>query len=244
MRQHLDSRRVTVRDLVEADLLDTGDRLRFSRPRSGEEPVATVSATGSIVFADGTEYDTPSDAARAAASIQVNGWIVWRTDANRTLASLRTELSDVAAGFTASSEMHQFLSEVGEQIRTDDDVQITVRELLRHWNARTRGTKITRRIEKDLTSHGLTTFPHFRDVTLDTLVRFSTLDDGSVRNSSPEHVHKLETVPVPDSDDDDAPQIGLKVGNLPSALGGVSFVLQKARSSRRSRTCRSTTSPS
>jgi hypothetical protein len=120
--------------------------------------------------------------------------------------------------------MHRFLSEVGELLRTGDDVQITVRELLRHWNARTRGTKITRRIEKDLTSHGLTTFPHFRDVTLDTLVRFSTLDDGSVRKSSTEHAHKLETVPAPDSDDDDAPQIGLKVGNLPSALGGVSFV--------------------
>lgn len=55
-------------------------------------------------------------------------------------------------------------------------------------------------------------------------MRFSALDDGSARKSSTERVHKFETLPVPDSDDNDAPQIGLKVGNLPSALGGVSFV--------------------
>ncbi|MFC4859472.1 CBS domain-containing protein [Actinophytocola glycyrrhizae] len=218
------NRRVSVRDLLTANLVTAGDRLRFIRPRSGEEHVATVSSAGAIVLPDGSEYDTPSDAARAVANIQVNGWIVWRTDSNRTLASLRNELRDVEAGVTELTTASEFLQETKGQVRAGDTVSITVRELLRHWNAHTRGTRITRRIEKDLTSHDLTTFPHFRDVTLDTTVRFFALDEEQPPKSSDEQVLKMHTASTPEPDDGDPPQIGLKVGNLLSALNGVVFV--------------------
>ena len=51
-----------------------------------------MSAEGRIVLTDGAEYDTPSDAAKAAGGTQVKSWTAWRTDANRTLASLRNLL--------------------------------------------------------------------------------------------------------------------------------------------------------
>jgi hypothetical protein len=57
-----DSRRESVRDLLQAGLISAGDRLRFTRPRAREQHVATVSSEGRIVLADGTEYDTPPDA--------------------------------------------------------------------------------------------------------------------------------------------------------------------------------------
>jgi CBS domain-containing protein len=217
-------RRESIRDLLEANLISAGDRLRFTRPRLGEEHVATVSPEGHIVLADGTEYDTPSDAARVVTNTQVNGWIAWRTDANRTLSSLRRQLRDAIAGDTTSYSPHEYLSDIGEQLRVGESVSVTVRELLRHWNARSRGTRITRRIEKDLASHALTTFPHFRDVALDTLVRFSALDEETTPESPDESALTMHVLPDSDPDNGDGPQIGLKVGNLPSALGGVSFV--------------------
>jgi CBS domain-containing protein len=221
-----DRRRESVRDLLKADLIGAGDRLRFTRPRAGEEHVATVSSKGRIVLSDGSEYDTPSDAARAVTNTQVNGWIAWRTDANRTLASLRNQLRDAVAGVTTSYTPHEYLSEVGEQLRAGETASVTVRELLRHWNARNRGTRITRRIEKDLASHGLATFPHFRDVALDTLIRFSVLDEEKTPEPPDGSRLSMHVLPGSDSDPDDgeAPQIGLKVGNLPSALGGVTSV--------------------
>ncbi|WP_447003413.1 DUF4357 domain-containing protein [Saccharothrix isguenensis] len=85
-----ESRRESIRDLLDAELIRAGDRLRLTRPRAGEEHVAAVSREGRIVLTSGAEYDTPSDAAKAVTGTQINGWIVWRTDANRTLASLRT----------------------------------------------------------------------------------------------------------------------------------------------------------
>ncbi|WP_229369343.1 hypothetical protein [Umezawaea beigongshangensis] len=228
-----DSRRESVRDLLRAGLISAGDRLRFTRPRAREEHVATVSPEGRIVLTDGTEYDTPSDAAKAAGGTPVNGWIAWRTDANRTLASLRNQLRDATTGTAPPDTPHEYLSEVGEQLRAGEAVSVTVRELLRHWNARSRGTRITRRVEKDLTSQGLQTFPHFRDVTLDSLVRFSMVDAEETSDPSADSVldvHRSPTSPELEDDtgDDDPPQIGLKVGNLPSALGGVTAVTRES----------------
>ncbi|MFD2422464.1 hypothetical protein [Amycolatopsis pigmentata] len=107
------------------------------------EHVATVSPTGRIVLADDTDYDTPSDAARAVANIQVNGWIAGKTDTNRSLASLRNELRDITTDVTESKATSGFSREAGERVRAGDTVSITVRELLRRWNARTRGNRIT-----------------------------------------------------------------------------------------------------
>jgi len=79
-------------------------------------------------------------------------------------------------------------------------------------------------IEKDLTSHNLVTFPDFRDVTLDTSVRFLILDEKQSSKSADKNVLKMHTPSAPDPKDDNPPQIGLKVGNLRSALNGVAFV--------------------
>jgi CBS domain-containing protein len=217
-------RRITLRDLLEAGLISAGEQLRFSRPRSGEDHLATVSATGRIVFPDGTEHSTPSDAAKAVTDTQVNGWTCWRTSAGRILASLRSEFLDTSEEIVDSVEANQFLTDVEASLRAGETVVLTVRELLRHWNARTRGTRITRRIERDLASHGVTTFPHFRNVTLDTQIRLSPIVSSSPpREPKASEMLRMHTLAAL-GPDDDVLQIGLKVGNLESALGGVTYV--------------------
>ncbi|ONI71034.1 hypothetical protein ALI144C_51725 [Actinosynnema sp. ALI-1.44] len=142
---------------------------------------------------------------------QVNGWTCWRTSAGRILASLRSELQDTSEEIVDSVEANQFLTDVDASLRAGETVVLTVRELLRHWNARTRGTRITRRIERDLTSHGIATFPYFRNVTLDTQIRLSLL----VRPSPPREPKASETLrmhtPAAPDQDDEVPQIGLIV---------------------------------
>ncbi|REH30730.1 uncharacterized protein DUF4357 [Kutzneria buriramensis] len=209
---------------MDASLINTGEQLRFSRPRSGEEHLASVSATAHIVFADGTEYSTPSDAAKAVTDTQVNGWTCWRISDGRVLAALRSELQDGSNEIVDAAEATQFLIDTKKSLRTGEAVVLTVRELLQHWNARTRGSRIIRRIERDLASHDLTTFPHFRDVTLDTQVRLSSSSHTLTGARKAFEVNEIHTVETP-TPKDDAPRIGRKVGNLTSALGGVAYVL-------------------
>ena len=78
---------VSVADLVKAGLLRSGQRLTF---RKGDLH-AEVTGSGTIRYA-GTEYTSPSSAAKAAAGgTSTNGWVAWSvTDGSgETLASLR-----------------------------------------------------------------------------------------------------------------------------------------------------------
>ena len=61
------SRRVTIRQVIDAGLLVPGERLVWDRPRKGERWFATVTENGRLRLDDGSEYPTPTAAARAAA---------------------------------------------------------------------------------------------------------------------------------------------------------------------------------
>lgn len=180
-RYLLDGRRVTVADLLGAGLIDVGDRLIFVRPRSGQTHVAVVAESGSLLV-DGHPYATPSAAARAVISAgQIDGWMAWTTDAGTTLHGLRARLLDDVAVEATTGELgddeedqpapllprHEFLKQARVAVERGEPKKITVRDLLRLWGGRTRGSRISLRIEADLDNHALTTDPDFLSVSLD-----------------------------------------------------------------------------
>ena len=76
-RRH--GRRITVRDLLEAGLLEVREPLEFPRPRLGVTHEATVMADGSIKTTDGQVWPSPSRVAISAAGVEsYDGWHAWR----------------------------------------------------------------------------------------------------------------------------------------------------------------------
>ena len=77
------SRRVTIRQVIDAGLLVPGERLVWDRPRKGERWFATVTENGRLRLDDGSEYPTPTAAARAAAGGRRGGGLdVWKRTRN------------------------------------------------------------------------------------------------------------------------------------------------------------------
>jgi CBS domain-containing protein len=228
----LDGRRVTLADLIDAGLLAAGTRLRFDRVRLGETHYAKVTTDGQIALEDGLAYRSPSRAAVVAAGVRaLDGWHAWIVDSSgRTLDSLRQELLDQAAAQPARGEeaaeqispdprrRHEFLKEARAKANRGEPREIAVRDLLSLWNADARDNAISQRVEADLANHDLVTTPNFWKVTLDSVVQLAATP---------------ETAGSPQADSDEAeepeePRMGLTVGNLPSALGGVVSVLPTA----------------
>ena len=228
----LDGRRVTVSDLIEAGLLAAGSSLRFTRPRIGDIHLAVVTEVGGIRLDDGQEFSSPSRAAAVAADLRaVDGWHAWTVDSSgRSLDSLRSRLLDEVAGSesrldTAEGEStvpqlrHERLKEARKLADENNPVEINVRDLLALWDAKARGHRINQRIEADLANHGLTTSPSFRKVTLDATVHLFAMS-----SKEPEAANTA----VPVEDELDELDVGLTVGNLPSALGGVMSIAPSA----------------
>jgi hypothetical protein len=62
-RQHLfRGRRVRIRDLVDAGLLEPAALLVYDRPQVGEKLEVTVTETGQLLLPDGREITSPSGA--------------------------------------------------------------------------------------------------------------------------------------------------------------------------------------
>lgn len=77
------SKRVTIRQVIQAGLLVPGERLVWERPRKGERWYATVTENGRFRLDDGSEYPTPTAAARAAAGGRRSGGLeVWKRTSN------------------------------------------------------------------------------------------------------------------------------------------------------------------
>jgi RAMA domain-containing protein len=80
---------VSLSDLVTAELLRPGQELTFH----GRSPAtATVTARGTITL-DGSEYKSPSTAAKAVGGVSTNGWRAWYVNVageEISLAELRT----------------------------------------------------------------------------------------------------------------------------------------------------------
>lgn len=228
----LDGRRVAVRDLLDANLVTVGERLTFARPRSGETHTAVVEGSGALLVGD-RRHATPSAAARAAVgTVQVDGWTAWTTAGGTTLHALRTQLLDAVAAETSTAEpvdddedqpesplpRYEFLKQARQAAERGKPETITVRDLVRHWGARTRGSRITRSIEADLDNHGLTTDPHFLRVALDDDVVLAAVQPDSVAVAvavaDGAAVTDSVTVTVIQADAVQRREIGLTLGNL------------------------------
>lgn len=157
---------------------------------------------------------------------------MWTTAAGRTLHTLRVQLLDAVAARTPAGgsdgdeqderespvPRHEFLKLARESAERGESETLTVRDLVRHWGARTRGANISRHIEIDLVNHGLTTDPNFLNVTLD--------DEVALLAVQPEPVAATATAadnaPAVDSvvatvipaDTGERREIGMKLGNL------------------------------
>ncbi len=236
----IDGRRVTLTDLINAGLLKVGERVTFSRPRMGVSFTAEVSEAGRLRLDDGVEYRSPSKAAMVAADMRaVDGWHAWVVDStDRTLDVLRQELLDRAVARTgeaapeaggeaeAATRVHEWLRAARSRAESDEPERIPVRELLSLWGAKDRGDQIAR-IEADLANHGLATRPNFRGVTLETNVALITAAQEAEQETE-EAAEAAAKVSTEDSDEAEDRYIGLMVGNLPSALGGVVSVSPNA----------------
>lgn len=215
----LDGRRVVIADLLDAGLLAAGDILRFKRPRRGESHRAVVTASGALALDEGQEFRSPSRAATVAADMTaVDGWHAWATASGRSLDSLRQQLLDQAATATGAAdepagtqERYEWLKEARARADAKTPVSMPVRDMLARWDAKADGTAPYQRIDADLANHGLTTSPGYRKVSMDTIVRLITpaQDAEATGHASA------------GTDDENELDVGLTVGNLPSALSGV-----------------------
>lgn len=90
-------RRVRIDDLIEYDLVQSGDDLVFDRPRLGHRYEARVTENGAIMLSDGRTYSSPSRAAMEAADVPAyDGWLAWRVTRNgKLLNDLRKELAEI-----------------------------------------------------------------------------------------------------------------------------------------------------
>ncbi|KAA8820028.1 GmrSD restriction endonuclease domain-containing protein [Bifidobacterium vespertilionis] len=87
------SRRVTILQVMRAGLITPGETLVWERPRKGERWVATVTESGKFRLQDGSEYASPTAAARAAAGGKGSGGLeVWkRSSDGRKLSEIWKE---------------------------------------------------------------------------------------------------------------------------------------------------------
>jgi CBS domain-containing protein len=230
----LDGRRVTVADLMEARLLRPGESLRFTRPRMRKTFRAEVTDQGRLRLTDGQEFQSPSRAAMFAASMRaVDGWHAWIVEStgrsldamrqellDRTLARSTTDAVEVTEEESSPVRVHERLRAARTRAEANEPQKVSVRELLSLWGAKDRGDHIAR-IEADLANHGLATRPSFRSVTLDADVHLIT-----AAQEAEQDVHGPRSSPVSSEDIDEAepPIVGLTVGNLPSALRGITAV--------------------
>lgn len=232
----LAGRRVSISDLVKAGLLEIGAQLTFQRPRVGETHIARITNDQLIELSDGQQFKSPSRAAAAAVGRgSFDGWHVWALDDGTTLDALRQGLldsaaaqaSDVEGSMGASTARHEKLKGARAEAEQGHPVTLTVRDLLNWWGAERRGYLISSQISAELANHSLSTSPDFEAVNLDAQISLISApawtDDEQESEKRPTTANATAA-----SKDDDAPVLGLTVGNLPSALAGVVAVSPSA----------------
>jgi predicted transcriptional regulator len=231
----LEGRRVSIADLVKAELLEVGAQLTFERPRIGETHAARVTDDSTIELVDGQQFKSPSSAAIAAVgSGSFDGWHAWALDDGTTLDALRQQLLDSVAA-QASNEVavqpstarHEKLKKAREEAEQGNPLTLTVRDLLGWWGAERRGYLISQQVVAELDNHSLSTVPDFEAVNLDVQVKLviAPTDADSEQESEKGTVTVSSTAA---SESEDTHVLGLTIGNLPSALSGVVAVSPSA----------------
>jgi hypothetical protein len=178
-RQHLfRGRRVRIRDLVDAGLLEPAALLVYDRPQVGEKLEVTVTETGQLLLPDGREITSPSGAIKQLCGKSVDGWHAWRTaDGDQSLHSLRLRLIQEAVREVPGegdpdleARQDEFLSSAKTAAESASPQRLTVRELIDIWGASGRSFEVNERVDADLGNNGMSTRPDFRAVTLDDIV--------------------------------------------------------------------------
>jgi len=105
----------------------------------------------------------------------------------------------------------------------DNQVTLTVRELLSIWGAKRRGYWIVEQIERDLAEARVTTAPSFIDGWIDNSVTLIPLTKATGRPAGAN-----TTAEVVEATDASLPEVALRVGGLPSANITVASVEQGA----------------
>jgi CBS domain-containing protein len=236
-------RRVRIRDLVDARLLEPGAVLVYDRPQAGENLTVTVTETGRLQLPDGREIRSPSGAIKELCGRSVDGWHAWRTSGDgQLLHSLRLRLIQEAVREIpdASEEriearQDEFLSSAKAAAEVGSPHRLTVRELIGIWGARGRGFEINERVDADLGNNGMATTPDFRAVTLDdtvAIVLTTQVITGEAELAGTAGISANPTVlalaEVSRNDDESAWDYGLTVGNLSSASRRVCAVTPEA----------------
>jgi superfamily II DNA or RNA helicase/CBS domain-containing protein len=231
----LEGRQVSLRDLLETSLLESGEELVLLRGGGVPAAQATVTPTGSLRLEDGRQFRTPSSAAVAVLGHAANGWRKWaRARDGMLLDTLRQQLLDRTADLAVGEEdpsaddvaadsnveRHLRLKQLRELAESGRPQQMPVKDLLKLWGAASRDLAITVQAEAELLNHGLVTFPDFRAVHLD--------DRVEVRLQADQGEPSTAEAPGDQQDARDVEEVGqesgLLVGNLPGALGGLESV--------------------
>lgn len=226
-------RRVLIRDLMQASLLEAGTDLVFRRPRLGETYTATVTQAGKLRLPDGREFASPSRAAVAAAGGSLDGWHAWQVSPNgESLDTLRQRLLDHVAGSdttgarsetgsTSARAHHEFLRRARQEARDGAPMVVSVRELLGQWGATSRTALATEQLAADLENHGLTTKPSFLKTGIDSDV---AIIEREIENTERRDDGQL----ADDSEVANGTDVGLTLGNIPSANGGIESITPQA----------------
>lgn len=117
----------------------------------------------------------------------------------------------------------RFLDTAQQRAQEGSPVELPVRELIAKWGAKNRGRAISRRINAGLKSHGLLTRPDFRKVGLDSQI---FLDRHSGEELAPDD--KTDTAAEDTADSGTPDEVGITLGNLPSATAGVETITPQA----------------
>jgi hypothetical protein len=86
---------VTIADLLEAQLIEAGEKVEWVRPQVGETHLAEIDPRGAFVLSDGRTFNTPSRAADELSGGSNNGWECWNVPRlGVKIGTLRANVSD------------------------------------------------------------------------------------------------------------------------------------------------------
>lgn len=104
------------------------------------------------------------------------------------------------------------------QLTRPAPLTLTIRELLRNWDAQRRGAWVVERIQQDLRRHGLAIVPSFIDGWIDTKVTLLPMSQRTGPGTETSIVGGAE------QDRSDDHEVGLRIGSLESAASGLKWV--------------------
>jgi len=166
----------------------------------------------------------------AASLSAIDGWSAWTAaETGASLFALRQSLlaaanqaietptEDGEGDEQRPQSRHAMLTAARESADAGNPHRMTVRQLLSMWGAKGRGHRVVDRVAADLENYSLETRPDFRKVSIHSMVELIG------QPTAPDDVSEQPTVVEAPATVDDL-DVGLTLGNVPSALSGVTFV--------------------